>query len=290
VVLIGCLLLERRRRKRAQLMAEEQQRRVEESSRQVAHMGRVALVGELAAAISHELRQPLAAIRANAETGAKLVSRSTGHFGADDRQVCAEIFSEIVTDNGSASDIITRIRALLRREELPQGLVDLNEVCRTSARLLQHEAATRNAQITLSLDPRLPVVTGDPVQFQQVVLNLVTNALDASLTSASPSVVVTTIGRSDKVEILVTDNGPGLAADVQQRLFESFFTTKAHGLGLGLAIVQSIVERYHGRVWAENHEQGGAVFHVLLPFVRSVRVGSTAAIVKPFDVHAPISK
>jgi signal transduction histidine kinase len=265
LLLIGSLLAERRRRKRAQLLAEEQQRRVDETRRQVAHMGRVALVGELAATMSHDLRQPLAAIRMNAEAGAKFVARDTGQFSDEEREICGEIFSEIVADDVLASDIITRVRALVRREALPQQPVDLNEVCRTSARVLHHDAQTRHAEITLALDPRLPPVTGDPVQLQQVVLNLVVNALDAASASPNPRVAISTVARGKEVEVAVRDNGPGLAEDVQNHLFESFFTTKPQGLGLGLPIVQSIIERHHGRVRAENAAEGGAIFRVTMP-------------------------
>jgi signal transduction histidine kinase len=270
-LLIGSLLVERRRRKHAQLVAEEQQRRADETRRQVAHMGRVALVGELTATMSHELRQPLAAIRMNAEAGAKIVARYTGQFSDEDRETCGEIFSEIVADDVLASDIITRVRALVRREELPQQPVDLNEICRTSARLLQFDAGARHAEIILALDPSLPAITGDPVQLQQVVLNLIVNALDASAASMSSQVTIGTVARDEEVEVTVRDNGPGLTEDVRRRLFESFFTTKPHGLGLGLPIVQSIIDRHHGRVRAENAEQGGAIFRVTLPCTRSPR-------------------
>jgi signal transduction histidine kinase len=269
LLLIGSLLAERRRRKRAQSVAEEQQRRADETRRHVAHMGRVALVGELAATMSHELRQPLAAIRANAETGVRLVTRKTGQFVEDERGLCEEIFSAIVADDALASDIIARVRALVRKEELPQQPVDLNEVCRTSERLVQHDALIRGIDITLSLDPRIPPVTGDPVQLQQVVLNLVLNALDACVAATNPRIVVGTVARGDEVEVSVRDNGPGLPEEVRPHLFESFFTTKSHGLGLGLVIVQSIVERHHGQVRAENGEQGGAIFRVVLPSTRS---------------------
>jgi len=270
-LLIGSLLAERRRRKRAQLAAEEQQRRADETRRQVAHMGRVALVGELAATMSHDLRQPLAAIRMNAEAGARIVARDTGTLGDDERELCEEIFSDIVADNVLASDIITRVRALVRREELPPQPVDLNEICRTSARLLQYDVLTRLADVTLALDPRVPTVTGDPVQLQQVVVNLLVNALDASAASTNPHVTISTEVRGEEVEVAVRDNGSGLTPDVQPHLFESFFTTKPQGLGLGLPIVQSIVERHHGRVRAENADEGGAIFRVTMPGTRSPR-------------------
>ena len=270
-LLIGSLLAERRRRKRAQLAAEEQQRRADETRRQVAHMGRVALVGELAATMSHDLRQPLAAIRMNAEAGARIVARDTGPLGDDERELCEEIFGDIVADNVLASDIITRVRALVRREELPPQPVDLNEICRTSARLLQYDVLTRLADVTLALDPRVPTVTGDPVQLQQVVVNLLVNALDASAASPNPHVTISTEVRGEEVEVAVRDNGSGLTPDVQPHLFESFFTTKPQGLGLGLPIVQSIVERHHGRVRAENADEGGAIFRVTMPGTRSPR-------------------
>ena len=289
LLLIGSLLVERRRRKRAQLVAEEQQRRVDETRRQVAHMGRVALVGELAATMSHDLRQPLAAIRMNAEAGARIVSRATGEFADDEREICGEIFEEIVADNVLASDIITRVRALVRREESPQQPVDLNEICRTSARLLQNDAQARHAEISLALDPGLPAVTGDPVQFQQVVLNLAVNALDASAASTTPQVAISTAARDTEVEVAVRDNGPGMPAEVQQHLFESFYTTKPHGLGLGLPIVQSIIDRHHGRVRAENAEQGGAVFRVTLPVSRSAREESSELSVKNQENGVPVA-
>ena len=289
LLLIGSLLVERRRRKRAQVVAEEQQRRADETRRQVAHMGRVALVGELTATMSHELRQPLAAIRMNAEAGAKIVARDTGQLSDEDREICGEIFSEIVADDALASDIITRVRALVRREELPHQPVDLNEICRTSVRLFQYDASTRRAEIILALDPKSPTVTGDPVQLQQVVLNLIINALDASAASTNPQVTISTVARGEEVEVAVRDNGPGLTENVRQHLFESFFTTKPHGLGLGLPIVHSIIERYHGRVRAENAEEGGAVFRVTMPGTRSPRETPSALRPKKLEAQTPVA-
>jgi signal transduction histidine kinase len=257
-MLIAALLVERRRRKLAQ-------RRADEARRQVAHMGRLAVVGELVATISHEIRQPLTAIRTNAETGVKVIGRVDGTMSIDQRLLCQDILSDIVADNPRASEIITRVLALARREEPGERSVDLNEVCRTAIRLLQHDEQARRADLVLVLDPRLKPMFGDAVQFQQVVLNLVLNALDSCSLEPSPRVTIATVDQETEVELSVTDNGLGIPAHVHARLFESFFTTKPDGLGLGLSIVESIVERHRGRVSAENTPGGGARFRVLLP-------------------------
>ena len=272
LLLIGRLLLEHRRRRLAQMVMEEQRKVADAASRQVAHLGRVALVGELVSTIAHELRQPLAAMRANAETGARFAKRSAKEPTPGDWDLCNEIFTDILVDNVRASDIITRVRALLRREALPQRAVALNDVCREAARLLQHDASTRDAEITVSLDPHGPVVFGDPIQLQQLVLNLAVNALDASMASAARRVVISTRTREEEVEIVVHDTGPGIPSHVRQHLFESFFTTKSEGLGMGLTIVQSIVERHRGRVHVPDDEGAGATFCVVLPRVRHDRI------------------
>jgi signal transduction histidine kinase len=265
LLLIARLLVERRQRKRGQAVLAEEHQRAEEARRQIAHMGRVALVGELAATIAHEIRQPLTAMRTNAEAGAILLRRTAGHLVPAHRQLCEELFGDIIADNERASEIITRVRALLRHEEAPLLPVDLNEVCRVAARLLEAEAANRRSVITLSFCNGPALVLGDAAQFQQVVLNLALNALDAASSAAHPHVVISTSVGVDAVEIAVRDNGRGLPLDVQQHLFQSFFTTKPTGLGLGLVIVQSIAERHGGRVCAENDEHGGARFRVVMP-------------------------
>jgi signal transduction histidine kinase len=270
LLLIGSLLVERRRRKRAQKAAEEQQQLADDSRRVVAHMGRITLLGELATTISHELRQPLAAILTNAQAGSRAV-RSRGALGAEDRELFDEIFRAIAEDDALASGILSRVRALVRSEASPDQLVDLNEVCRAAARLLQYDALTRHVDMSLSLDPELRGVIGDPVQFQQIVLNIMLNALEACAGSAAPRIEVTTIGHDEEIEVAVRDNGPGLSEGVRLHLFESFFTTKPQGLGVGLAIVHSIIERHHGRILAENGEEGGAVFRVMLPCARIAR-------------------
>jgi signal transduction histidine kinase len=253
-LLIALLLLERRRRLRAQHL-------VEASKAQIAHIARVATVGELAAAISHEIRQPLTAIRAHAEAGTLLLSGAQPDLGE-----AREIFRDIVSDDVRATEVLEHIRTLLRREEPTVGDVDLNRVCEQAAHLLKPDAARHGVRLRLSLDPGLPAITGDAVELQQVVLNLTLNALDAVRTSARDhEVVVGTAAGRGTVEIFVRDTGPGLPPDVRQHAFEPFFSTKSQGLGMGLAIVRSIVERHHGQVRAENDQAGGAVFRVRLP-------------------------
>ena len=253
-VLIALLLLERRRRLRALRM-------VEESRDQLAHIGRVVTLGELMAAISHELRQPLTAIRAHADAGGMLVDRTPF-----DVSEVREVFRDIASDNRRAVDVLEHIRALVRKDDPVTASVDLNAICERATALLVHDAAKRGVQFRLSLQPGLPPVMGDAVQLQQVILNLALNAMDA--VQASPrtrEVVLGTATGSGTVEIFVRDTGPGLSPEVRTRVFEPFFSTKTQGLGMGLAIVRSIVERHHGRVHAENEAAEGAVFRVQLP-------------------------
>ena len=249
--------------------------KAEENRRQLTHLGRVAMVGELAAAVSHELRQPLAAIRANAEAGVQLVAKSP-----PDLYEITQIFRDIVDDDIRAASIIEHIRLLLRKDSQGEGegeadgpsrrTVDLNEICRQAVHLLKRDASLRRTRLELSLESHLTPIAGDPIQLQQVVLNLALNALDSASDSVGEAAVtVSTTRRDGEIEIAVRDTGPGLAPDVEGHLFESFFSTKEQGLGMGLSIVRSIVERHHGRVRAENDMTpggaGGAVFRVLLP-------------------------
>ena len=253
-ILIGLLMAERRQRERAA-------RQAEKAERQVAHIGRIAMMGELAATIAHELRQPLAAIRINAELGKHMLDR--GALPIDQaKQLC----NDIVADSVRAADVIDHIRSLLRKERQQATETNLNSICQEAAELLKGDARRRSVRLELSLDPNLPLVLGYPIELQQVVINLVLNALDAAATSSGERrVAVETSAPDSHVELLVRDNGPGLSAENKEQAFESFFTTKEHGTGVGLVIVRSIVERHRGHVQVENGKQGGAVFRVRLP-------------------------
>jgi len=253
-VLIALLLIERKRRVRAQ-------RAVEQARTELEHMARVATVNGLAAAVSHELRQPLAAIRMNAEAGGLLLTQTPPDV--DEARLALQA---IVRDDARAAEVVDHYRALLRKQEPISTTVDLNAVCRTTAQLLEHEATSRRARLVLRLDPDVPPVRGDPVQLQQLLINLTLNALDAvSASTSAREAAISTVRSNGDVNVHVSDTGPGLADGVQQRLFEPFFSTKPHGLGMGLTIVRSIVERHNGRLHVENRLVGGALFTVTLP-------------------------
>jgi C4-dicarboxylate-specific signal transduction histidine kinase len=240
-------------------------RALEESRGQIAHIARVATVGELAAAVTHDVRQPLAAIRFNAEAGAKLL--------ADQPPRVAEaraVFADIVRADEMAFAVIDHIKGLLRRQEPTHGSVDLNLVCRQTARLLDHGLHERPVRLRLALDPELPAIGGDPVQLQQVLLNLTLNALEAVAASGRRGeVLVGTAARHGQVEVFVRDTGRGLSPELQRQIFEPFFSTKPNGLGMGLAIVRTIVQQHRGTVRAENAADGGAVLRVTLPMTQA---------------------
>jgi len=225
----------------------------EETRREIAHMGRVATVAEIGASIAHELRQPLTAIRANADAGLLLLARRRG-----DLKEAYDSFGAIAADCDRAAEVIDGVRQLLRKESGVATAVDLNRICRQAMHLLQQDAGRRRTRLELSLASNPLTVVGDPVQLQQVVLNLTLNALDAaSALDRRRLVTVSTSAGRGTAEVAIRDNGPGLTTDVQERLFQPFFTTKTQGLGMGLAIVRSIVDRHRGRVCAENISEGG---------------------------------
>lgn len=255
---VGALLASAMARARASHQAAL---KAEEARRQVAHMTRVAVVGELAAAVAQELRPSLATIRVSAEAGTTLLERDPLALSE-----AKSMFASIAAADAHASDVIERIRSALRNQERPPVAVDINDICRHAALVLERDAAIRRVRFGLLLEPKLSKVQGDPAQLQQVVLNLAFNALDAAaLSTGQRTVSIGTARRDGEVEIVVRDSGPGLDVDMLPHLFEPFFSTKSQGLGMGLVIVRSIVDRHRGRVLTENGRAGGAVFRVLLP-------------------------
>jgi signal transduction histidine kinase len=229
-----------------------------------AHLERVAAVGELGVSIAHELNQPLTAIQTNAETAQALLQRTPLNL-----PLLHEVLQDILSDNMRAGEVIRRMRALLKKGEAQIAPHDFNELVREVARLVSNEVHLRGVHLTLQLSEAPLPIQGDGVQLQQVVLNLVVNALDA--VSACPPgerhVGLRTQRHEQQVELAVEDTGVGLSPETLQRLFEPFFTTKRTGLGMGLSISRSILEVHQGRLQAEPREGRGARFRCTLPCV-----------------------
>jgi signal transduction histidine kinase len=225
------------------------------------------IVGELTASIAHEINQPLGAILSNAETAEILLGSKQPHL-----EEVQKILADIRKDDLRASEVIRRMRDLLRKRELEFKPVDLNAVTSDVLRLVEGETRRRGVQIEKQFADTLPVVRGDVIHLQQVLLNLILNGMEAMSESSESNrrlTMRTAYDGKGNVEVSVEDSGPGITPDRLPRLFDSFFTTKTHGMGLGLSIVRSIVEAHCGRIWAENNSSGGACFRLTLPVTRN---------------------
>jgi signal transduction histidine kinase len=258
-LLIIALLSQRARRRRAEIVAQQQQT-------DLAHAARLTMVGELTASIAHEINQSLGAILSNAETAEILLGSKQPHL-----EEVQQIIADIRKDDLRASEVIRRMRELLRKRELELEVIDLNAVTSNVLRLVEGETRRRGVEIEKHFADTLPVVRGDVIHLQQVLLNLILNGMEAMSESSESNrrlKVGTAYDGEDNVEVAVEDSGPGIPPDRLPRLFDSFFTTKLHGMGLGLSIVRSIVEAHGGRIWAENNSSGGACFRFTLPVNR----------------------
>lgn len=264
-VLLAALLIQWGLRRRAEAARAEAEQDAATQRREVAHMSRVLVLGELSGAIAHELNQPLTAILANAQAAQMMLEKDK----PDIDEVLAAL-NEIVEDNNRAGEVIQRLRGLLRKDEGRWEPVDLNDIVTSSHGLLHSELVNRRIDTVLDLQPALAPVRGDPVQLQQVALNLMINAMDA-LAGNPPGrrrmVVRTRASDHGAVELAIIDNGPGIPEADAARLFQPFFTTKAHGLGLGLSICNSILVTHGGTLTLSTGEEDGAVAAVTLPSV-----------------------
>jgi signal transduction histidine kinase len=256
--LIVSLLYERRRRRLAEV---ETHRRIAE----LAHMNRRATVGELSGAIAHELNQPLGAILRNSEA-AELILETP----APDIRELKEIVRDIKHDDERAGEVIRRLRQLLAKAPLESQEIELNAMLGEVFEFLSAQAAARRITLSTRMTPQAPRVDGDRIQLQQVILNLVMNAMDAIGGDRSGERAIigrTLLAEGGFAEVSIEDSGPGIPTDKARQIFEPFFTTKTSGMGMGLSIARTIVERHGGRIWAENKKAGGAVFRFTLPLL-----------------------
>jgi two-component system sensor kinase FixL len=229
----------------------------------MAHIGRVSAMGELTASLAHELNQPLTAILTNAQVAQRYLAADTV-----DVPEIREILDDIVADDRRAAAVIRRVRLLLKKGDLEYVPLDLNDVVTEVARLVMSDAAIRNVSMRVEPAPGLPRVRGDRVQLQQVVLNLVLNGLDATSEpgAGDQSLVIRTFADGPAVVgVAVQDAGPGIPEKDAEHIFEPLYTTKADGIGMGLAIARTIVDAHGGRLTAANNEKGGATFQFTIP-------------------------
>ena len=239
-----------------EVRAQEQLRLAQQS---LARASQAASLAELSASIAHEVNQPLAAIVANSDACRRWLSAEPPNLER------AKITAERITrDANSAADVISRIRALFKRSTETRSEAALESVVIEARNLVAEEASRRNVRLDIEIDGELPPLTLDRVQIQQVLINLIRNGMEAMDTVADDKVLTVRVRRTgDVIETAISDRGSGFT--ISERMFEPFHTTKAQGMGMGLAISRSIVESHGGRLWARKNEPQGATFIFTLP-------------------------
>jgi signal transduction histidine kinase/integral membrane sensor domain MASE1 len=243
-------------RKRAELDAQH-------ARQELAHFSRVSTIGELTASLAHQLNQPLTGIRNNAEAAGRILTTK-----APDLSELGAIVADIIEDDKRAAEIIGRMRAMMTKSGVELIELDLNALIRDVASLMKSDAIIRNVSLAFDLAPSAPRVRGDRIGLQQVLLNLIVNAIEAVAVRPVRErrvLVRTRHGSNGTAVISIQDSGSGIRPDVAREIFEPFFTTKAGGMGMGLTIARSIVESYGGDVRAENNPDRGATVIVALP-------------------------
>src|SRR5947209_8318122 len=252
--LISILLHEHRRRRLAEVQS--RQRMAE-----LAHVNRFSTAGELTATLAHEINQPLSAILANAESAQIMLEAPR-----PDIAELKQIVGDILHDDRRAGEVIRRMRSLLKKAPFELKKIDLDEVVRETVVFFSMLTVARSIALTGPAGPEPLPILGDRIQLQQVLINIVVNAMDAMAESAgSRSIAIRTARDGGFAELSVTDSGPGLAPDQVRQVFEPFFTSKTEGMGMGLSIARTIVEAHQGEMWAENEAGAGAAFRIRLP-------------------------
>jgi PAS domain S-box-containing protein len=239
--------------------AEEQLR---DTRAELAHVARLTTMGELAASIAHEVNQPLGAIVGNADICLRWLKEEPV-----DLTMVREALEDIASDGHRASEVISRIRSLVKKQAPEKMPVDLSDIAADVLALVNHEAQRKQVELRSHLNPSLPPVAADRVQLQQVLLNLAMNAIEAmgEIAGSTRELKLETEVLEKSVLVTVSDSGPGINAMQAEQIFKPFHTTKAGGMGMGLAISRSIIESHGGKLWAEPNEHGGAVFKFTLP-------------------------
>ena len=231
---------------------------------EMAHLSRVTILGELSGSIVHELTQPLSTILGNAQAAQRILANGKG-----DLAEIRAIFDEIVSEDKRAGEVIHRLRRLLKKGEVQQRSLRINEVVEDALRLMRRDLLNQKVTVQTELAQNLPTVIGDPVQLQQVLVNLVVNACDAMTASKAPErrlLIRTEVANGGSaVTASISDRGGSIPEKQLEQLFEPFFTTKPKGLGLGLSVCRTIISAHRGKLWATNNPDRGATFYFSLP-------------------------
>jgi PAS domain S-box-containing protein len=251
-------------RKRAEAEARGSERRYREAQLELAHANRVATIGQLTSSIAHEVNQPIAAAVTYASAARRFLSAEPPNFREVD-----DALSLIVKEGNRAGEVVGRIRALIKKAPARKDAVTINDAILEVIALTRTEAANNSVAVRTQLAEGLPRVQGDRVQLQQVVLNLIINAIEAmrEVGEEERELNIGTRNESDGVSVEVRDSGPGFAPAALERVFDAFYTTKPGGLGLGLSICRSIIEAHNGRLWASPNVPRGASFQFALPVI-----------------------
>ncbi len=251
------------------------QEELDELRLDLAHVGRVTALGELAFSLAHELRQPLASIMNNVQVAQMMLQTPE----TDVQELC-EILADIDRDDRRAADVIDRMRAMMSHRALAFEPVAVDSLLKDVVCLVRGEAVRRGVHLEARIGPEPLVAYGDRVHLSQVLINLILNAMDAMAeTPAARKRVVMTAEATpnDSIEISVADCGPGVAPEMTTKIFEPLFTTKASGMGVGLAVSRTIVDSHHGRLWVESNPDGGATFRVEIPATKSTVLSARGA-------------
>ena len=249
-------------RKRAETEARESERRFRNMQMELAHANRLATLGQLAASITHEVKQPITAALLNTQTAQRFLSRQQ-----PDVERAKKAIDRAVLNGMRVSEVVDRTHALVRKEPVRKDRLEINEAISGVIGLTRGEALKNDVQVRTQLAESLPVIQGNRVQIQQVMLNLIVNAVEAmsQMSDDRRELLISTQAEADCVLVAVRDSGPGLSEGDIERAFEAFYTTKSSGLGMGLSICRSIVEDHGGRLWATANVPKGAAFQFTVP-------------------------